>query len=67
MISNGVPTSATVGSNMKYLTSRMREVLSARSSRRPSLAKCQPSPWDIVASVMPRKRWLFAFTSAKNV
>ena len=66
MISNGVPTSATVGSSMKYFTSRMRDVLSARSRRRPSLAKCQPSPCDIVASVIPRKRWLFALTSARN-
>ncbi len=48
-----VPTSAAVGSSRKYFTSRMREVLSARSSWRPSRQKCQPSLCVIVASVTP--------------
>src|ERR1043166_7606809 len=44
----------------------VREVLSARSSIRPMRQKCQASPCVIVASVMPLKRWLAFFTSAKN-
>ena len=39
MSSSGVPTSASLGSRMKYFTSRMRDVLSARSSSRPKLAE----------------------------
>ena len=35
--------SRAVGARAKYFTSRMREVLSARSRKRPRAAKCQPS------------------------
>ena len=57
MSSDVVPTSAAVGSRRKYFTSRMRDVLSARSSMRPSWQKCQLSLWVIVASVTPVNRW----------
>ena len=62
-----VPTSATVGSRRKYFTSRMRDVLSARSSMRPSRQKCQPSLWVIVASVTPAKSWLAILTDANRL
>ncbi len=58
MSSTVVPTSAAVGSRRKYFTSRMRDVLSARSSMRPSRQKCQASLCVIVASVTPANRWL---------
>ena len=57
MSSDVVPTSAAVGSRRKYFTSRMRDVLSARSSMHPSWQKCQLSLWVIVASVTPVNRW----------
>src|SRR5690606_40724131 len=46
------------GARTKYLTSRMRDVLSARSSMRPSSRKCHGSPCDRVASVTPMTWWL---------
>ena len=64
MSSKGVPTSSAEWSSRKYFTSRMREVLSARSSIRPSRLKCHASPCVIVASVMPVKRWLACLTSS---
>ena len=67
MSSEVVPTSAAVGSRRKYFTSRMREVLSARSSMRPSRQKCQPSLWVIVASVTPANRWLDIFTAREQI
>ena len=42
--SKGVPTSSAERSRRKYFTSRMREVLSARSSMRPRREKCHASP-----------------------
>ena len=57
-----------LGSRMKYFTSRMREVLSARSIRRPSWQKCQPSPWVMVASVMPvNADWPFYARKTRRV
>ena len=38
---------------MKYFTSRIRDVLSARSNVRPSRAKCHALPCDIVVSTHP--------------
>ena len=35
-------------------------------SFRASRQKCHASPWVIVASVTPAKRWLESFTSLKN-
>ena len=67
MSSNGVPTSASLGSRMKYFTSRIREVLSARSSIRPSWQKCQASPCVIVASVTPRNCWPETLTLLEEV
>jgi hypothetical protein len=64
--SKGVPTSSVERSRRKYFTSRMREVLSARSLIRPSLAKCQASPCAIAASLTPVKRWLACFTASKK-
>ncbi len=43
MSSYGVPMSNADGSSMKYFTSRMRDVLSARSSIRPRRMKCHAS------------------------
>ena len=67
MSSNVVPTSAAVGSRRKYFTSRMRDVLSARSSMRPSRQKCQLSSWVIVASVTPANRWPAILTDAEQI
>ncbi len=53
MSSDVVPTSDALGSRRKYFTSRIREVLSARSSMRPSRQKCQLSLCVIVESVTP--------------
>ena len=64
--SSVVPTSLACGRRMKYFTSTIREVLSARSSSRPRRAKCQASPCDIVASVVPISRWLARLICAKK-
>ena len=53
MVSRGVPTSAALGNSRKYFTSRIRDVLSARSSERPRRRKCQASPRDMVDSAIP--------------
>ena len=53
MSSEVVPTSRRGRQQEKYFTSRMREVLSARSSMRPSRQKCQASLCVMVASVTP--------------
>ena len=67
MSSTGVPTSCADGSRRKYFTSRMRDVLSARSSMRPRRQKCQPSLCVIVASVMPANRWLASLTEREEL
>ncbi len=66
MSSDVVPTSSALGSRRKYFTSRMREVLSARSSMRPSRQKCQLSLCVIVESVTPLNRWPAILTDANR-
>ncbi len=44
----------------------MREVLSARSSERPSCPKCQASLWVIVPSAMPTNCCEASFTALRN-
>src|SRR5580765_675207 len=55
MSSEVVPTSATVGRSRKYFTSRIREVLSARSSIRPRRQKYHASLRVIRSEC--RRRW----------
>ena len=52
------PTPLPAGRSRKYFPSKMREVLSARSRKRPRRAKCQASPRDMVASSTPTISWL---------
>ncbi len=67
MLSTGVLTRSACGRSMKYFTSRIREVLSARSSIMPMRAKFQASPWLMVESSSPVKRWLRIWIILKNL